>query len=248
MIKSLNKGKHTSSAIVDGCNNDKDIAERFKDIYKSLYNSVPDERLNNVSLQVKQLIETKCLIGNCLSPSCHSVNVSTVKDAAKSLAKGKKDETYDMNSNHFIYGPECLFIRLASLFEAMIIHGCCDSLLNRSVIKPIPKSKSKSCCDSSNYRAISLIPIISKLLDYVIISLMEDKLSTSHLQFAYKSDSSTALCTFLVIETIQYYRSRGSSVYALLLDATKAFDKVKFSKLFELLITRNVCPLLIRLL
>ena len=77
---------------------------------------------------------------------------------------------------------------------------------------------------------------------------MKDKLSTSHLQFAYKSDSSTALCTFLVIETIQYYRSRGSSVYALLLDATKAFDKVKFSKLFELLITRNVCPLLIRLL
>ena len=78
--------------------------------------------------------------------------------------------------------------------------------------------------------------------------LMKDKLSTSHLQFAYKSDSSTALCTFLVVETIQYYCSRVSSVYTLLLDATKAFDKGKYSNLFELLISRNVYPLLIRLL
>ena len=82
----MSKGKRTSSAIVYGGNNDKDIAERFKDIYKSLYNSVPDEKVNKVSSQVKQLIETKCSIGKCSSLSCHSVNVATVKDAAKSLA------------------------------------------------------------------------------------------------------------------------------------------------------------------
>ncbi len=34
----------------------------------------------------------------------------------------------------------------------------------------------------------------------------------------------------------------------LLLDATKAFDRVKHSKLFNSLIERDICPLIVRLL
>ncbi len=50
---------------------------------------------------------------------------------------------------------------------------------------------------------------------------------TSHLEFAYKESYFTSLCSYLVTETIQYYQMRGSNVYMLLLDATKAFDIVK---------------------
>ncbi len=46
----------------------------------------------------------------------------------------------------------------------------------------------------------------------------------------------------------KYYRTRGSNMYILLLDATKAFDGVKYSKLFNLLIERDICPLIVRLL
>ena len=37
-------------------------------------------------------------------------------------------------------------------------------------------------------------------------------------------------------------------MYMLLLDATKAFDRVQYSKLFKLLIERDICPLIVRLL
>lgn len=48
--------------------------------------------------------------------------------------------------------------------------------------------------------------------------------------------------------TIQYYyQTRGSNEYMLLLDAIKAFDGVKYSKLFNLFIERNICPLIVRL-
>ncbi len=40
---------------------------------------------------------------------------------------------------------------------------------------------------------------------------------------------------------------RGSNVYMMLLDATKTFDRVKYSKLFNLLIERDICPLIVRL-
>ena len=53
----------------------------------------------------------------------------------------------------------------------------------------------------------------------------------------------------MVNETIQYYTENGGrAVYLLLLDASKAFDKVSYEKLFELLLTRNVCPNIVKLL
>ena len=71
---------------------------------------------------------------------------------------------------------------------------------------------------------------------------------TSFYQFAYKKEFSTSLCSFLVLETIQYYKSRGSDVYMMTLDCTKAFDKVQFSKLFNTLIDKDICPLIVRMI
>ena len=52
----------------------------------------------------------------------------------------------------------------------------------------------------------------------------------------------------MVLETIAYYKSKGSSVHVLLLDASKAFDRVDYIKLFEKLSSKGMCPLTIRLL
>ena len=61
--------------------------------------------------------------------------------------------------------------------------------------------------------------------------------------------SITVLCSTMVNETIQYYTENGGSpVYLLLLDATKAFDKVSFKVLFDVLLDKNVCPRIVNLL
>ena len=116
------------------------------------------------------------------------------------------------------------------------------------MIRPIPKNKLKSLNNSKNYRAISLNSVYSKLFDYILLNFIMDDIASSDLQYAYKANFSTSMCSFLVIETIDYYRSKGSNVYAVLLDASSAFDKVQYDKLFKLLIQRKVCNLILRLL
>ena len=90
---------------------------------------------------------------------------------------------------------------------------------------------------------------MSKLLDYVIIKQQNISLKTSDYQFGFKPESSTILCTTMVKETIQYYSENGGKpVHLLLLDARKAFDKVAYDMLFKVLIEKNVCPKIVRLL
>ena len=56
------------------------------------------------------------------------------------------------------------------------------------------------------------------------------------------------MCSIAVTETIEYYVSRKTPVYVLLIDASKAFDRVSHIKLFNILQAHGVCPIIIRVL
>jgi len=49
-------------------------------------------------------------------------------------------------------------------------------------------------------------------------------------------------------KTISYYVNNRSTVYCTMSDATKAFDRVEYVKLFRLLLSRNLPPVTIRVL
>ncbi len=50
------------------------------------------------------------------------------------------------------------------------------------------------------------------------------------------------------METVNYFNFNRSNVYVLMLDSTKAFDRVRYCKLFTELSNRQMSPLVIRLL
>ena len=97
---------------------------------------------------------------------------------------------------------------------------------------PIPKNRKQSLCNSSNYRAFALSSIFVKILDWVIFIKEESALCSSHLQFGFKKGMSTPQCTYSMLETVNYYNFNKSNVFVLMLDASKAFDRVNYCKLF----------------
>ena len=111
-----------------------------------------------------------------------------------------------------------------------------------------PKDKKKSLCTSSNYRAIALSSIFGKILDWIILIKEQSSLFSSELQFGFKKGLSTTQCTNSMLVIIDYYNYNKSSVYVLMLDASKAFDRVNYCKLFSELLKRDISPLILRLL
>ena len=103
-------------------------------------------------------------------------------------------------------------------------------------------------CNSGNYRAIALSSTFSKILDWVILIKEEMTLCSSDPQFGFKKGTCTTQCTFSMLETIGHYNFMKSNAFVLILDTSKAFDRVNYCKLFRELLKREMSPLVLRLL
>ena len=68
------------------------------------------------------------------------------------------------------------------------------------------------------------------------------------MQYAYKPCHSTNLYTAVLKEIIDIYVRKKSNVYCCLFDASKAFDKVHYGELFNVLLSRDIHPWIIRII
>ena len=188
--------------------------------------------MHKIHKDIEARITNGCPNSPTQSNHSHSITVKEVKEAAMLLKLGKKEEN-GLYSNHFKYGSDRLFVVLTLLFNSMLSHGTApDELLLGTMIPLIKDGRlSKQCSD--NYRSLTIDTGLSKLLEVIILNQQEDALKTSDLQFGFKAKSSTTMCTFMALETIEYYMRNGSNVHVMLLDASKAFDRVNYIKLFE---------------
>lgn len=249
-VRKMNKSSQKLPNMVDGISGEEMIGDLFAKKYANLYNSVSYDKqvMTSIFHDINRLISTNC---SCETSSCDRQHFTTVADIVshvKLLNFNKNDGLLGLSTNHLKHGTHRLYTLLSVLLTAMIRHGHIPDDMLISTIVPIPKNAKKSVNDSSNYRAIALNSPICKLLETVILSKAKDELKSSDMQFGYKKGLSTTSCTFAVNETIKYYLNGGSNVYAMLLDASQAFDRVEYTRLFRLLIKKNVCPTLARMI
>ena len=170
----------------------------------------------------------------------YDVNAVDVISAVGKLKPGKHDGYAGLYSDHLINACKDLSVYISLLFSAMLVHGCASDDMSTNTIIPIPKGRNAEICDSSKYRGIALSSIFGKVFDLIFLDKFSDSLCTSDLQFGFKRKHSTTMCSMILKECLAYYTVDGGSAFCTLLDATKAFDRENYCKLFQLLLKRNI--------
>ena len=220
------------SATIDGSSDDKEIAGIFGDKFKCLYNSV-----GYLSSDMERLLRD--IEADSSLPCCEEITVEDVRDAIRALKPGKSDGGAGLTSDHIINGCFRLCIYLCLLYNIMSRHSFVPTCMRVATIVPIPKAGTDMSC-SANYRGIALASCLGKILDRIVLNKYDKYLHTSELQFGFKKGLSTDSCTMVLKETINYYVTESSNVYSVLIDASKAFDRIDFCKLFRKLLDRRM--------
>ena len=206
--KKLRATKPTVAASMDGVR--ENIAGHFKNIYSTLYNSVNDHE--EVKLMANE-VESKV---NYLSlMDVEKVTADVVKEAASHLRDSKSDPTFSFNSDCIKNGTDQLFDKLSLSIKSFLIHGHVTYFLLLATLLPIIKDKLSSINTSKNYRSIAISSLILKLLDWIILILYGEVLGVDQLQFAYQPGCSTTMCTWTVVETIDYFLRNDGEVFGI---------------------------------
>ena len=105
------------------------------------------------------------------------------------------------------------------------------------IARVVPVHKSGSTTDVNNYRPISVLPVISKIMERAVHRQLMDYLERNRLlsdkQFGYRSKRSTELATALFIDSIRRSGDNGLLSGAVYLDLSKAFDTLDHGRLLE---------------
>ena len=232
-VRKSSKSCKNVAATVDGFSDAQNIAEIFSNKFKHLFQSVPYDENKMAQLNDSVSSQVPADYAELRNTQDNIINSSEIKDLITKLKRNKSDGYNCITTDCLIFGTDKLCVILAMLFCCILTHGYCPSEFLVGTMSPIPKG----ACNSQNsdkYRAITLGSNIGRLLDLLILEKEgQTSLRTDDLQLGFKKKCSTTLCTGLLKEVAAHFVQGGSTVYALFLDASKAFDCVDYFKLLS---------------
>ena len=234
-IKKQRRTKRAYVTTMDG--QTENIPDHLASTYKNLYNSTEDEeKLTSIEKIVEMKIYDSCW------DDINRITWNTLRDSAQKLKGRKSDPFLEISSDYLSNAPDSLYQMLSMVFKSYISHGHVSEFLLLSTLIPIIKNKMGDITSSDNYRSIAISSLILKIFDNVILSSFSENLELDELQFGYQTGVSTSMCTWLAVETIEYFNRNGSDVYTCLMDMSKAFDTVRHSLLFQKLLDHGLPP------
>lgn len=131
-------------------------------------------------------------------------------------------------ANIFKIGINVLTTPITAICNKCFEEGSFPSALKKSVLIPIHKSGDTD--DVSNYRPISLLPTLSKILEKLINIRIRDYLQKEKIlskqQFGFRNHISTSDAVYDLTSNIVKHLDAGKKCLALFLDLAKAFDTV----------------------
>ena len=132
-------------------------------------------------------------------------------------------------------GAIVLAVPISQLFNLFIKTSSFPDDFKISKLKPLYKKGSKT--DPKNYRPISLLPIVSKIIEKLVHDQAQNYLSENNVlydcQSGFRTNYSTNYCLAYLNDKISKGFYQGLYTGMILIDLQKAFDTINYLLLLE---------------
>ena len=138
--------------------------EHFKTLSSSSESQSFNQDYHHLVLMDTNEIQDICHAQGQLSAQ---VTKEEVKKAIKELNNGKAADDIGITAEHFVYAEYSVIDSLCLILNKLFESGQVADSMKIGLITPVFKKKGSNI-DSKNYRGITVIPIITKVLELVI--------------------------------------------------------------------------------
>lgn len=252
LAKSL-KAEHTSHAPLRGPNgpvySDQSKVEVFAGNLEDQFslNNLGDADTDN---RVKQSVEM-FLHESAGEETLHPAKYGELKNIIKNLKRRKAPGMDGIPNQALKMFPKKAEIKLLNIINACLRQNYFPTAWKEAHVIMLPK-QGKNLTLPTNYRPISLLPQMAKILERFILLNLQDEISHKHLlpdeQFGFRPNHSAVQQAFRITELISNGFINRDHTAALFLDVEKAFDKVWHQGLIHKLILMKIKKPIIKII
>ncbi|MEW8546756.1 MAG: reverse transcriptase domain-containing protein, partial [Candidatus Thiodiazotropha sp.] len=185
-----------------------------------------------VECEVREIMDMCC--GSPVEVEPRYIAKEDVEKAISKLNRGKAADFYGVTAEHFLYGGEELLSITTDIINCLYRNGKLTDSLKTGVLTPVYKKKGPAT-ESKNYRGITILPTITKILETVLREEVRPsvEMHQNKLQRGFTQNSSPMNCSLILEEIIRESKDRKQPLYIAFLDVKAAFDVVSHNSLLR---------------
>lgn len=214
------------------CHNLKEIANHFNTFFTTVASSLVDKlppapRIFDVNSRLFKQFYSKVTNNNLQLELTH-VNEDFIYKELCSLNSFKSTGIDNIPARFIKDGASALAKPITYIVNLSITSGIVPEELKLARVKPLYKKNSRA--EIGNYRPVSILCIISKILEKAVYKQLEAHLIQHNLlyqfQSGFRSSYSTDTCLIHLFDHIKSQTSKGLFTGMVMIDLQKAFDTV----------------------
>lgn len=156
-----------------------------------------------------------------------------IRKTLKNLKNNKAADSFGLMSEHFTYCTDEVVPYLVDLVNEIFSLRRVPDILNEGILTPVYKKGDPT--NPSNYRGISVTPILLKIIEHVLNTRHNPPLlkTQSKLQKGFTEKTSSMNAAMILSECINESNVQKKPLYVAALDVQKAFDVVDHDSLLR---------------